>query len=253
MDLLIHRAENSGGKEAWMLRWWRPEAFRSAGSGAGDVGGLSPSLSSGGGHQLPEATGAEDSHLLDGRCQLQEVLVAGDECLDRGMPGLAEHGNVVRIAHLDWRRSASGTHDAGLPSDETNDRLDPPLGQADLAGQDPLELTKDRLGDAPLVLGQDGADDVRAQSSSGEGGHEDVGVEEDLHDTALNTSSSVRSPFASAKGATRSRSCSKSSMASCLRRASRATWLWVRRESRATRASIRAVSRSMRMVSVSFM
>jgi hypothetical protein len=46
---------------------------------------------------------------------------------------------------------------------------------------------------------------------------------------------------------------SRGSAKICRRRVSRATWLWVGRESRATRASIRAVSWSMRIVSVPFM
>ena len=52
------------------------------------------------------------------------------------------------------------------------------------------------------MFGQDGSEKVGAELSGGQRGHEDVRVKEDRHDTSLNTSSSVSSPWASAKGAT---------------------------------------------------
>ena len=55
----------------------------------------------------------------------------------------------------------------------------PELCQVDLAGQQ-------------LVLGDDQSHQVCAEPPRGEGAHENVRVEKNLHDTSRNTSSSVR-------------------------------------------------------------
>jgi hypothetical protein len=69
------------------------------------------------------------------------------------------------------------------------------------------------------VLGQYCAKDVRAETPSGKGGNENVGVETNSRETALTTSSSVRKPRASAKGITWRRTCSNWRTASWLRSA----------------------------------
>ena len=70
------------------------------------------------------------------------------------------------------------------------------------------------LPDEKPMLGENELQDVEAEPASREGGDEDVGVEEDPHETSSKTSSSVTQPWASANGATRRRNCSSRAIAS---------------------------------------
>ena len=66
------------------------------------------------------------------------------------------------------------------------------LGQSKLLTQNSLDLFKHDLPYDKFVFGKNQPNDVRAESTGGKGAHQDVGVEEDSHDTDLNISSSVR-------------------------------------------------------------
>jgi hypothetical protein len=80
------------------------------------------------------------------------------------------------------------------------------------------------------MLRKDKSDDIGTESPRGKPTDQDIGVEEDLHDTALKTSSSVRNPRASANGMALCRSCSNVINESCRRSASRTTSLRFRLE-----------------------
>jgi len=79
--------------------------------------------------------------------------------------------------------------------------------------------------DAVGVLCEDESNEIGTESARCKPADENIGIEKDLHDTALKTSSSVRKPRASAKGMALWRSCSNVINASCRRSASRTTSL----------------------------
>lgn len=68
-----------------------------------------------------------------------------------------------------------------------------PLGRKPQLGpQHPPELIQDDLADHQVVLGDSGAEYVRAKAAGRERGYENVGIEADPHETSRKTSSSVK-------------------------------------------------------------
>ena len=185
-----------------------------------------PSFGGIGSQEIPEPTRGENPDG-GGLRDLEEIFVTGHE--DIGFPGhsLLENRDVVGVPELDaqWR----GTFDDFSLAAKEFVRL---LGEV---GCDPklpkkhgTELRQNRLADEEPVLRERGSEDVGADSSGGNGRGKDVRVEEDPHDTSRKTSSSVRYPWASAKGMIRRRSPSNWESASWRRSASRTNSLRVK-------------------------
>src|SRR3982751_6042985 len=63
-----------------------------------------------------------------------------------------------------------------------------------------MHLVQHVFGSDDLVFVQADGHKLLAEATRGEGGQENIGVQDDLHETALKTSSSVRKPCASARG-----------------------------------------------------
>src|SRR5574340_523333 len=103
------------------------------------------------------------------------------------------------------------------------------------------------------MLGENESNHIGTEPSRGEPADQDIGVEEDLHDTTLTMSSSVRNPLASANGMALCLSCSNVIKESCRRKASRTTSLRFRFERRQNFSSIRSRSWSRRIVTAFFM
>lgn len=56
------------------------------------------------------------------------------------------------------------------------------------------------MGGNQFMFGKYKSNDIGTEPSRRKPAYENIGIEKDLHDTALNTSSSVRNPRASANG-----------------------------------------------------
>lgn len=93
--------------------------------------------------------------------------------------------------------------------EQTDQLSEEPSRDAKLLDQDPIQFFEDDVTSQELVLGQDQTKDFRAQAPRRESADKHVRVEENPQDTSRNTSSSVRYPWVSANGVSRSRSCSK--------------------------------------------
>jgi len=65
-------------------------------------------------------------------------------------------------------------------------------GKAELAAQHPAQLNYDNLACDEFVFGKNVAKNIGAQAARGKRAHQNISVEEDPHETSLNTSSSVR-------------------------------------------------------------
>ena len=81
--------------------------------------------------------------------------------------------------------------------------------QKNILGLSEHLLTRDER-----VAGQDLANEVGTKAARGKSAHDHIRIEKDSQETALNTSSSVRKPRASANGFARARSWSKAATAS---------------------------------------
>jgi hypothetical protein len=116
-----------------------------------------------------------------------------------------------------------------------------------------FEFIQDNICCDELVLCEDNSNDIGTEPARRKPADENIGIEKDLHDTALKTSSSVRKPRASAKGMALWRSCSNVINESCRRSASRTTSLRFRLERRQNLLSIRSRSWSSRIVTAFLM
>lgn len=110
-------------------------------------------------------------------------------------------------------------------------------GETDAAAEDSAQFREHDFADEQFMFGEDMTEHVSGEAAGGEGADEDVRVKKYPHDTTRATSSSVRYPRASAKGAVRRRSSSNRIRLSWLCKASRTTSLRVRpvRRHRASR------------------
>jgi hypothetical protein len=165
------------------------------------------------------------------------------------MDGLGEDEEVVGVSNAQFERRGR-TDDDGLRAEEPRGFRNDIGGYLELGSEDSGELAQDGLTEDELMVRQDEVENVGAQPTSGEGTDEDVCVEGDSQDTSRKMSSSVRYPWASAKGMMRRRRSSDRERASCLRRASRTTSLRLRPLRSAARSSSFSSSGSRRMVTV---
>lgn len=138
----------------------------------------------------------------------KEVVVSRDEEFAFRCEGLSKNLFVVRV-----------------PDTEDSFETGHPLPvHSDLVTEDTARLLRDDLRNNETVFGKHESEEIRAESTGREGGHQDVGVEaKPTHERILKTSSSVRIPCFSAKGMILRRASSRSSTLSCRRRASRTT------------------------------
>jgi hypothetical protein len=97
---------------------------------------------------------------------------------------------------------------------------------------------------------KDAFDDIPTKASRADRRSQDICVEKNLHETSRKTSSSVKKPWASAKGMLLARSSLKRSILSWRRMASRAISLRFFPDRRQDKARSRSVSSSKRMVNV---
>jgi hypothetical protein len=116
-----------------------------------------------------------------------------------------------------------------------------------------FEFVQNNVCSDELVLCENESNDIGTEPARRKPADENIGIEKDLHDTALKMSSSVRKPRASAKGMALWRSCSNVIKASCRRSASRTTSLRFRFERRQNLSSVRSRSWSSRMVTAFLM
>lgn len=155
-------------------------------------------------NELPEASRIQDSQCAD-FAQNEQVLVSRHKDVGSAGKRSAEDDQVVGISNDDRRRLRSALDGRSRGAENRDDFANHLIGHADLLGQGTGDLVDQGYRDEQLVLRQDETEHVRAQTARRERGDEHVRVEEDPHDTILNTSSSVSSPCASANGATRRR------------------------------------------------
>ncbi len=140
--------------------------------------------------ELPERAGVENPNRrlsLNG----EEVAIAGDQHV--GIPGdrCGEHPPVGGIPNR-GRSRLGRLWDARKWREDGLDGVDTIGRELQLARQHASQLLENNVADDQVMLSEDRAKNVRAESASGECRNEDVGVEADPHDTARNTSSSVR-------------------------------------------------------------
>jgi len=165
------------------------------------------------------------------------------------MDGLRQDRQVVRIPKdeiHEWR----ARDDDSLGPKESTDVFRCVARHLEFRSEDPVEFTQDGLAENQLMVGEDQVQDIGTETPSGEGTDENVRVESDSHDTSRKMSSSVRYPWASAKGRTRRLRSSNLVSANWRRRASRTTSLRLRPELSAARSSSLSSSGSSRIVTV---
>jgi len=152
-----------------------------------------------------------DSGVL---AKFQQCAIAGDEDLNLRARGTLENRNVSGVDPR-WR-SGRRRHGRGAFQfrDEAGHQFDALRGDAQLAQKIAPQLHQDGSADHDVVLGKQGAQQIRAQAARCKRGVENVGVRENPQDTAANTSSSVSKPRASANGSTMRRASSKRATAS---------------------------------------
>lgn len=158
---------------------------------------------------------------------LEEIFVTGHEDIGLSGHSLFKNRDVVGVPELDAQ--GRGTFDDFSLAAQEFVRLFGEVGcYPKLPKKHGSELRQDRLANEEPVLREGSSEDVGADSSGGNGRGQDVCVEEDPHDTSRKTSSSVRYPWASAKGMIPRRSSSNWESANCRRSASRTNSLRVR-------------------------
>lgn len=115
--------------------------------------------------------------------------------------GSAENGKVLFVAALHIiHRLRYGKN--GVFSEVCYDVFGNGCGKIDFTGQFFTNFGKDVFAGYDGLTGKTKFLDVGAQAACGKCGDDDVRVQEDLHEMALNTSSSVSRPCDSAKGRT---------------------------------------------------
>src|SRR6185437_6196433 len=133
------------------------------------------------------------------RCHREQVLVPAHPEVSASRHRRSEHPGIGLFPDAD-RKNGGGTghHHVVLKDSE---------GQRDFRRRGPEPVPQDTFGfgkihgtGQQLMLRQHEAKQVRAETACDEGGDQDIGVEKNLHDTAVNTSSSVRMPWASPRG-----------------------------------------------------
>lgn len=121
----------------------------------------------------------------------EQILIAGDQDFRLTGNRGSQNPAIAGIVDKDVARGGRLGQDRKRVEDRF-DRCDPIGGHFELGGQDPTEFGDNNLADHQLMLGEDGAEHIGAKAARGQRGDEYVGIEADPHETARNTSSSVR-------------------------------------------------------------
>jgi len=132
--------------------------------------------------------------------EVQQVAVACDETVGLSGQRGAEDGQVRAVAAGVGRESGRD-NDRCVLAKERDDGLGLRPGDFEFSAQVAAQFLQDGLREDDVVARKADLQDGVAQAARGEGSHQDVGVEDDFHERASKTSSSVRNPWASAKGA----------------------------------------------------
>jgi len=142
-------------------------------------------------HELkPQFPRRDDGQIPDSP-KVEQFLVAGDEYVGFPGNGAGEDGNVACVPDRD-RRIPAWFDDPAFRFQKAEEPGDHGTGEAQLAGEDPLELRQHRLARQQLVVMNDIFEKLAAEAARGDTAREDVRVQEDLHETSRNRSSSVR-------------------------------------------------------------
>lgn len=140
--------------------------------------------------QLPEGAGFESTDWKS-IGDIEQIAITRDENIgiagdrsgdDPAIGGITNHvgGRLVGFRN-ERKRSEDGI-----------DRVEAIGWDLEFGAQDAPELSEDNLTEHEIMLGEDGAEDIRAEAARSEGGDEDVRIETDSHETASKISSSVR-------------------------------------------------------------
>jgi len=174
--------------------------------------GLGPALAAGRPDQALAALPRREDGDATVALQLEEVPVPGHEHVRTARHRRAEDGQVVWIPARRCDDPRWQEHLRVLAY-EGDDLVRLARRHPESPGEVPSKLAEDVLGSDELVALEADREQSVAQPTGAERREEDVGVEDDPHDTVLKTSSSVSSPWASAKGSAFSRSARKRSVA----------------------------------------
>lgn len=156
---------------------------------------LTPELSSEDGlalrsaEQLPEGPRLERADRKVIR-HVEQIAIACDEDVGAAGDGSGHDPTIGDIANRAgcW---LIGLRDEGKRSEHRLDDVDAIGWDLEFSRQHATEFSEDNLADHEII-GEDGAEDIAAEAARGEGGDQDVRIETDPHETASNTSSSVR-------------------------------------------------------------
>ena len=141
--------------------------------------------------QFPECARGEDTEFTDSARHVEKVGISGDEKVAAGAYGRGENGGVIGIAHRmrewrPWRRND------GRVLEEGDELRCEDVGDMEFPLQHATEFHDDLTGYGQFMPCENETQNIGAQSSRREGADEDVGVQEDVHDTSPKTSSSTR-------------------------------------------------------------
>lgn len=144
--------------------------------------------------KLPEFPRREDRHrrLLP---DIEEITISSDEhrrlARDRG----GQDPAIGRIPN-EQIAGCAGLRDDGNGSEHGIDRVKAIGRELELGGERAAKFNHYDFAEYQIVLGEDRANDVRAEAAGGERGDKDIGVQADAHrrvyETASKISSSVR-------------------------------------------------------------
>lgn len=132
--------------------------------------------------------------------EVQQVAVARDEAVGLGGQCGAEDHEVRAVAAGVGRDRGRGD-DRCVLAEERDDGPGLRPGDLEFSAQVAAQFLQDGLREDEVVAREADLQDGLTQAARGEGGQEHIRVEDDFHERASKTSSSVRKPWASAKGA----------------------------------------------------
>ena len=140
--------------------------------------------------QLPKGARRQNSNRCVGSDD-EQILIACHEDVRLTRDRRCYNPPIARIADTQLARRC-WLGDDRKRSEDCLDRIDTIGRYLELRRQHTPKLSQDHFADDQFMLGQDSPKHVGAQTARGERRYENISVEADPHETALNTSSSVR-------------------------------------------------------------
>jgi hypothetical protein len=148
--------------------------------------------------ERPEGSRCQDSDAFE--CtEREEIAVAAHDAVCPSGTRKGQDGVVVGVA-ADWCIEGGRIEVLIVAVEEDEKRSHLRSREAELAGENVLELFQDPAAQQELVVGEHVLEELGAGSVGNEGCDEDVRVEDDPQETRSKTSSSLRIPRASASG-----------------------------------------------------